>query len=195
MPFEIHVNIWGWRGIGVEWGRVGHVMLSDPTSNTALLSQFPHQLGEPSVPKGPNVFLNYSETFAAEGGPPDVVFSITIADQYIAPFQSARLDHLTRPVWDWDPAPPTETHCARSAYDALRAARMPIDPLDEYVIGQGERREILPNTLWHLLTQIGKVPIAQTGANLAVDDILAKESAVAFARSSTRVDPSISDIA
>jgi hypothetical protein len=182
MPLTLDVSIWGWQGVGVVWGRVGHVMVSDPSTNTALLSQFPHRLGQASVPKGPNILIPFADTYTLEGGNPDVIFEITISDNMIAAFNPQVQNELARPIWDWDPTPPTQTHCARSAYDALKAGGLNIDPTNQYAIQNGQTNEILPNSLWSLLETAGYQPISQNSPNLDLQTINDNEKAVAFAR-------------
>jgi len=183
MALLLNVHIWGWRGLGVEWGRVGHVMIANPSSNVSLLSQFPHGLGQPSVPKGPNICLSFTDTYKAEDDSmPDAIFEISIQDQFLVAFQAMRENHLARPIWDWDPTAPTQTHCARSAYDSLRAGGIAIDPDGAWVIADGETCEILPNTLWYLLEQVGAKVVRMTQQNLKFETLRQNELAVSLAR-------------
>ena len=184
MPLTLDVSIWGWEGIGgVDgWGRVGHVMVSDPSTNTALLSQFPHRFGQASVPKGPNILMPFSETYLEEEGVPDVIYEITISDASVAAFQTMASNHLNRPIWDWDPTPPTQTHCARAVYDSLKAGGLPIDPTNQYVIKDGQTNEILPNSLWKLMEDAGIQPSVQRSANFDSQTIKDNETVVSFAR-------------
>ena len=182
MPRSIQVYIWGWRGLGIEWGRVGHAMIADPSTQTAILSQFPHKPGDPSVPYGPNTRLSYGDTYRAEGGQPDAIFGLSIADADCAAFDAACADHLARPFWDWDPAPPTQTHCARSCYDALVAGGIPIDPAGDYVILPGQTNEILPNSLWTLLAQAYATPVLASRTNLDAAGLQSLEDGVVAKR-------------
>lgn len=126
MPRMLDVTIWGWKDIGFFWGSVGHVMITEAEATQVLLSQFPHAVGQPSVPRGPNTLLSFSETEAEEARPAGIVFRVNVPDDLSFDLMAA--DHRARPIWDWDPIPPTQTHCARAAYDALRAGSVPIDP-------------------------------------------------------------------
>ena len=154
MPLAVDVWIWGWEGIGVTvgaWqGRVGHVMVTPSDSTTVLLSQFPHALGLPTSIEGPNTRLSFQDTRTAEQSDVSVVYGVTVPDGDV--FMSMVNNEVARPIWSWDPEPPTQTHCARAAYDALKAGGVPIDPANDYVIANGEHNEILPDTVWSLLS-------------------------------------------
>ena len=182
MPLKLDLSIWGWQGVGIGWGRVGHAMVSDPTTNTSLLSQFPHLPGQAAAPRGPNILMSFSNTYALEGGNPDVVYEITIADNMIAAFNAQVRNEVARPTWDWDPTPPKETHCTRAAYDALMAGGLGIDPGNRYAIQNGQTNEILPNSLWSLMEAAGYQPISQNAVNLDPQTISDNEKAVAYAR-------------
>lgn len=184
MAFLIDVSIWQWRAFGVigsEWASVGHVMVSD-TSDVSLLSQFPHGLHGRSVPKGPNTKLSFQDTYTEEEYSPDVIFRIAVNDKYSIRFREEVADHVNRPIWDWDPTPPLETHCARAGYDALRAAGVAIDPENRYVIEDGHTNEILPNSLWMLLEDAGYHPRLKKWENFAQKTIEDNEKIVSFAR-------------
>ncbi|HUN92015.1 MAG TPA: hypothetical protein VMU33_08155 [Burkholderiaceae bacterium] len=159
MSLTVNITIWGWRGLGIgPGGSVGHVMISE--SDTSVdVSQFPHGLGGEPTPWGPNTTLTFSQTNTEMDRPPGVVYTIDIPDP--AAFAAAANDHRSRPDWCWDPEPPFETHCARAAYDVLKAGGVNIDAAGDYAITNGERREIIPNTLWSLLEDLPQAQITQ----------------------------------
>jgi hypothetical protein len=158
-------------------------MVVDPVVfATPLLSQFPYRPGQGRRPRGPNNKLSFQQTYKEEGNDPDAIFELVIDEAFSTKFQTAVADHVGRPIWDWNPMPPKETHCARAAYDALRAGGVPIDPRNWYVIKDGEMNEILPNSVWRLLEDAGFRPIVKNSENLSLRDIQDNENAVAFAR-------------
>jgi hypothetical protein len=136
-------HVWGWHELGIFWGSVGHVMITKAGTPHVILSQFPHAVGQPTAPKGPNTLLSVVDTEAEEARPPGIVFRVRVPDDEA--FEQMAANHRARPIWDWDPTPPMETHCARSAYDALRAGGVPIDPDGRYVIADGETNQIIPD--------------------------------------------------
>ena len=170
-PQAVDVYIWGWS---VDYRSVGHAMVTAANSQTALLSQFPHAAGQRSVMRGPNVLMSYPDTFGDENRPPSVVFRVTLPKP--ADFAGMVDNHLKRPTWYFDPAAPDETHCARSSYEALRAGGVALDPNGKYVVADGERKQILPNTLWALLhVTPGIQTIQQSEENLLEEVRLAYE--------------------
>jgi len=161
----LDVVIWGWKDLGFFWGSVGHVMIAEAATTNVLLSQFPHTVGQPSVPRGPNTLFSFSDTEAEEARPAGVVFRVTVPDE--SSFDAMAANHRARPIWDWDPTPPMQTHCARAAYDALRAGSVPIDSENRYVITPGHTRQIIPDTIWALLKSVPEVAvISQTATEL-----------------------------
>jgi hypothetical protein len=161
MSSGIEVTIWGWKGIGIgPGGSVGHVMITNAGTAGVVLSQFPHAVGDPETPYGPNTTLSFLETKHEMNRPVGVVFAIDIPDTIS--FSAMASNERERPIWCWDPELPRETHCARAAYDALRAGGLNIDPEDRYLIHDGERKEILPNSLWTLLSRVAGASVVQT---------------------------------
>ncbi len=178
---KINISIWGWKGIGIVWGRVGHVMIST-LDDEVILSQYPHQYGQEPVPSGPNTKFSFDDTYKIERGEPDVIFRVTIENQFIDSFTATVNDHVSRKIWDWDPINPAETHCARAAYEALKAGGILIDQENAYKIGYNEKNEILPNSIWYLLDDLGIKPITQTKDNLLQTLIEDNEKVIAFIR-------------
>jgi hypothetical protein len=154
---DVDVSIWGWKDLGIFWGSVGHVMITAAGTQEVILSQFPHAFGQPTCPCGSNNLLSFDQTNFTEGRLPSIVFRVSIPDE--AAFAAMAEQHVARPIWDWDPMPPKQTHCARSSYDALRFGKVPIDPDGHYVIVDDERLQIIPNTLWTLLEGLSGVEI------------------------------------
>lgn len=114
---DVDVYIWRWDGIPTLGGRVGHVMITEATSTQVILSQFPHQMNQPSTMRGPNWTYSYDETFDAEGTLPDNVFRVNVPDD--AEFDAEAASQRQRKIWNWTPSNSDETHCARAAYDSL----------------------------------------------------------------------------
>lgn len=181
MPTSVDVYIWGWEGLGfgagpVE-GSVGHAMITGAGLQQVILSQFPHAFGQPSRPRGPNTMLNFDDTYAAENRNAGVVFRVQVPNE--SDFNAKAADHRTRPVWDWDPTSPGETHCARSCYDSLRAGGVALDPNGDYVIKDGDTCQIIPDTLWVLLNRVpGIVKINGTAQPLPDQERLNYEADV-----------------
>lgn len=189
MAKDIQVSIWGWLGlgfqipqVGINWGSVGHCMVSDDQGS--LVSQFPHppQPQGISSPHGPNTLYSVKDTMTTEGRPPSVVFDLTIPDDKEADFAQAVA--LARGVafWDWDPIPPVQTHCARAAYDVLVAGGINLDPPGAFTPRAGQRKEILPNMVWYLLEAMGAQPTQVTEANLSFQHIQDNTLLVVLAR-------------
>jgi hypothetical protein len=171
----VYVTIWGWRELGFFWGSVGHVMITEANTPEVILSQFPHAVGQPSAPRGPNTLLSYADTNAEEGRPPGIAYRVNLPSE--AGFDLMAANHRARPIWDWDPTPLMQTHCARSSYDALRAGAVPIDPAGRYAIAPGETNQIIPDSLWDLLKTVpGIVVISQTSESLPPDERAAYEA-------------------
>lgn len=190
MARTLHVNIWGWRGIGISapglgpsWGSVGHAMLSDPATNTALLSQFPHRRGEVSAAHGPNILMTYRDTIEEEGRSADVTYEVTIQDGCLADLDRAVAIEVACPFWDWDPMPPMQTHCARAVYEALVASGIDIDPHNRFTSKPGDRRQLLPNMLWYLLSLYCPHPFHQQVPNLDLKTIEDNQRVVTLVRS------------
>jgi hypothetical protein len=140
------------HSVGADhFGRVGHVMLTDEADSVSIVSQFPHGPNGTSAARGPNVTLEYDETYTAERGEVSVIFEYEVSADRKDAFDAMANNHTRRPTWCWNPTAPYETHCARAAYECLRAGGAKIDPTNYYLIGDGERRQIVPNTLWRLL--------------------------------------------
>jgi hypothetical protein len=148
-------------------GSVGHVMITEGTSRTAILSQYPHAYGGDSAGHGPNILFDFEQTMATSGRP-DKIFKVTIPDD-IAFDRTAKQNIAPhRPWWDWLPERRKgETHCARAGYDALKAGGLPL-------IGQDakpdEWEQILPGTLGDLLDRLA----AKAKAANDISDLLDK---------------------
>jgi hypothetical protein len=171
----VDVTIWGWYELGIFWGSVGHVMVTEAGTEQVLLSQFPHSFRQPTAPKGPNTTLSFSDTNQELKRDPSVIFRVDILNT--AAFDAMVANHRQRPVWDWDPTPPMQTHCARSSYDALRAGGVPIDPGSEYNITDGDTNQIIPNSLWDLLEKVPDVQlVTKNEDNLPTEERLAYEA-------------------
>ena len=182
MPTSVDVSIWGWR-LGDDLS-VGHVMLTDAASQDVFLSQFPanHSF------EGQNTKFTYEQTYSTEGRPPDVVYRIAVPNG--SAFASQVANEVARPTWCWDPEPPTETHCARSSYDALNAGLVLIDPACAYVIQDGERNENIPNRLWQLIEDApGVAQTVQPGSNLDQPSLLKLEREHAERARQARLTP------
>jgi hypothetical protein len=165
----VDVTIWGWSELGFFWGSVGHVMLTEVDSTNVILSQFPHAPGQPTAPRGPNTLFSFPETTNAENRPSGIVFRVQVTDE--TNFDAVAANHRDRPIWDWDPTPLTQTHCARSSYDALRAGGINLDPTGRYVIVPGQTNQIIPDSLWALLKSVpGIVVVRQTAEVLPVGE-------------------------
>ena len=192
MTRTVLVSIWSWQGLGFtikgpeggHWGSVGHCMLSEPGLNDTLLSQFPHEYGpnQPSLAHGKNVRFTVPQTRDTENRDPSVVFQFDIDNDRELAFKQAIQNQLDTPFWDWNPMPPYETHCARSVYEALIAAGVPIDPSGAFTYGAGHRQEILPNMLWYLLERIGTPTVGPKEPNLDLATIKDNTRLVRFAR-------------
>ena len=121
------VNVYVWRASGIiinDSGSAGHIMVAEFKSPDVILSQFPHKLGEPRTSKGPNTFLNWRDTYSAMGRPPDEIYTVFVPNDKA--FDDEANEHRKRKTWFWKPKTSDQTHCARSAYDALRAGGVPI---------------------------------------------------------------------
>ncbi|MDQ6938692.1 MAG: hypothetical protein M3119_00885 [Verrucomicrobiota bacterium] len=112
-------------------------MVTEHQSREVLLSQFPRARGESGTPHGFNRRFDYKQTMADEGRRPSKVLVVNVPND--KGFDAAVKDHTTRTYWDKYPNKPDETHCARAAYDALKAGGVPLEGHDN---GQ-----ILPKTL------------------------------------------------
>lgn len=177
MGTTIDIAIWGYRIDASFAVSVGHVMITYADSVQVVLSQFPHQPGAPRVAHGPNLCFSYDQTIQEEGRTASAIYRLPLA----APtaFEATAKGHRERRVWDWNPMAPAETHCARSSYDSLKAAGVDIDPFNQYVAADGQRRQIIPNTLWVLLDRsVQATCIAQTEPNLPDNERLAFEADV-----------------
>jgi RHS repeat-associated protein len=133
---DVNVYVWEQKG-----SSIGHVMVTESGSATVLLSQFPHGPGGDRRPEGPNKQLSYEETLREEGRPPDHVLKVNVPND--AAFNAEVADHTRRLAWSWLPKGNEETHCARAAYDSLKAGGVPL-------VGQ-DSGQILPGTLGGLL--------------------------------------------
>lgn len=178
---NINISIWGWKGLGVVWGHVGHVMISN-LDNEVILSQYPHKYGQKFTPRGPNTKFSFKDTYNEEKSTPDVIFSLVIKKNFVESFVETVNNHTERKIWDWDPKNPSETHCTRSAYEALKSGGVLIDQDNVYKIENNERKEILPNSVWYLLDDLGIKPIMQKKDNLLQKIIEDNEKIITFAR-------------
>ena len=175
MGRSAQISIWGWKFSESFSFSVGHVMVTEPGTENVILSQFPHAAGAPTVAYGPNTCLTFGQTYDEEARDPSIVFIASIVNPEA--FDTMALNHRNRPIWDWDPTPPTQTHCARSGYDTLQAGGVAIDLEGRYVITNGETNEIIPNTLWYLLQQVpGIKVVSQIEDNLPDVERLAYEA-------------------
>ena len=139
-------------------------MITDAGTKNVQLSQFPHSFDEPTSSHGPNTTLSWAETVTTEGSNPDKVFRIHLPDD--DGFAKAVEDQKSRKYWDWKPdSKKSETHCARAAYDALKAGGLPIDPSADQKSGQ-----LLPGTLGDLLGDLAKSP-KPGGANWTIEQL------------------------
>ncbi len=132
------VDVYVWNRSGTS---VGHVMVTEAGRTTVILSQFPHGPGGESRPDGPNRRLTYDQTWREEARLPDRILRIHVPND--AAFDAAVANHIRRLEWNWLPTTGEQTHCARAAYDSLRAGGVPL-------AGQ-DRGQILPGTLGDLL--------------------------------------------
>jgi hypothetical protein len=145
---NVDVYVWEWKNLGVigpGQHSVGHVMVIDDGTQNVEVSQFPHGVGEPSKPKGPNHTLSFSDTSTEEQGrTPDAKFFVHLPNPTAF---HARVDNETkRQWWDWDPHGPNETQCARAGYDVLKAGGLPL-------WGYGDQGLIMPGWLTVKLNQ------------------------------------------
>jgi RHS repeat-associated protein len=145
---DVDVYIWKWKGLGVVGPgqhSVGHVMVIDDGTQNVEVSQFPHGVGEPSTPKGPNHRLNYNDTFTEENERnPDTKFLVHLPNP--PAFHAAVQNEVSRSWWVWDPHGPNQTQCARAGYDVLKAGGLPL-------WGYGDQGEIMPGWLSVKLNQ------------------------------------------
>ncbi len=153
------IDPWGLRDVDVYiWHKnlsmfgyarrvAGHVMVTEAGTKTVLLSQFPHVPGGASTSNGPNVKMNYFDTMMAELDVPTKIFRVYVPDD--AKFDAAVLDHITRKNWNWWPTNNSQTHCARSAHDALSAGGVPMG---------SNTGQILPGTVGDALSSLAKKP-------------------------------------
>jgi hypothetical protein len=121
-----------WRARVLTWS-AGHVMITEDDATfgrepTVILSQFPHPPGGRSRPRGMNVRFAFRETLRDLGRGVDFVFRVRIPDG--AAFDAEAAKHRSRPRWDCHPSRRDETHCARAAYDALKAGGVPLRGAD-----------------------------------------------------------------
>jgi hypothetical protein len=101
------------------------MVIDDGTQNVEV-SQFPHGVGEPSTPRGPNHTLSYNDTYTEEQNRnPDSKFLVHLPNPTAFHAQVENETH-TRKIWDWDPHGPNETQCARAGYDVLKAGGLPL---------------------------------------------------------------------
>ena len=122
---DVNVYVWNARGIIINpSGSAGHIMVTEYKSNDTILSQFPHQLGGPRTSEGPNYLLNRKDTYKAMGRPPDAIYTVNVPDDKA--FNDEACKQRRKTTWNWKPTNPDQTHCARAAYDALRAGGVPI---------------------------------------------------------------------
>ncbi|WP_432262915.1 hypothetical protein [Cupriavidus sp. TMH.W2] len=174
---DIDVVIWGYRADAPFSVSVGHVMITYTGTHDVVLSQFPHRPGTPRVARGPNICFTYAQTIAEEARPASAIYRLKVPN--LADFEQTAQGHRSRLVWDWDPMQPQETHCARSSYDSLKAAAFDFDPLNQYVAISGQRKQIIPNTLWVLLDRSTNATcMEQTEGNLPESERLAFEADV-----------------
>jgi hypothetical protein len=99
---------------------VGHVMITENAAGPdAILSQFPHGVGESRTGTGKNHTLNRNDTFH-EMGVPDEFYIVHVNDDKAFDDEACK---QRNPDWMWAkyPSKPGETHCAKAAHDALRA--------------------------------------------------------------------------
>jgi len=145
---DIEVYIWNSQ---VTSGSVGHVMITEyNATKDVILSQFPKKMWISSN----NTLKNIQQTSDKEyGRPADKKFLIRIPDDKA--FDSVVADHVGRKTWNWKPSTDDQTHCARSAYDALKAGGLPL-------AGQ-DKGQILPGTLGDLLDNLSKTSSPRNG--------------------------------
>jgi len=118
-------------------------MITEHDSDDVILSLFP----ETRARSGPNTQLDKAKTLAREDGRlPDKKFTVHVPDD--AAFDKAVANHTARKIWNWLPTNDNETHCGRSAYDALKAGGIPLQGQD--------KGQILPGTLEDLLYELSK---------------------------------------
>lgn len=126
---------------------VGHVMVTDSNSRHVLLSPFPIE----SSPWNLNVPLGFEETMGKESRNPDYKFRVTVEENG---FQAVAQDHASRTWWVCLPVADDQTQCARAAYDALRAGRVPLPGLGALPFGPGS----MPRTLAQNLKNLSASP-------------------------------------
>jgi len=135
---DVDVYIYHWVGVGFTTpacsGSVGHALMTEAGTHNVMLSQFP----EPHGMKEKNTWLDWNDTVKREEGrQPDDGFHVRLPDgRNVA---VAVINHKDRPIWDWWPTGPTETHCAYSVASALIAGGLPIQLSGTH--------EILPDAL------------------------------------------------
>jgi len=159
---DVDVCIWKRKGLGVgPYSRVGHVLVKEAGTKEVLLSQFPHDVGQSSKPRGPNTRLSLDDTRKEEGGLETVRFRIHLPNDDA--FNKVVRDEVGRPYWNWDPTKTNQTHCARSAYDALKAGGLPIHGKD--------RGQIFPGQLEDILETFAKNPASLEGSECSVNEL------------------------
>jgi len=111
-PFGLrYVDVYVWNAKGSS---VGHVMVTEDSSQQVILSQFPAN----GMPLGQNVTKSFSDTMAAEGRPADSVWRIDVPNDNAFDQAAAHERGLSR--WSWDPSKNT-TQCSIAASRSLRA--------------------------------------------------------------------------
>ncbi len=133
----------------------------DPIGEQGGVSQFPHDVGQSSKPRGPNTRLSLDDTRKEEGGLETVRFRIHLPNDDA--FNKVVRDEVGRPYWNWDPTKTNQTHCARSAYDALKAGGLPIHGKD--------RGQIFPGQLEDILETFAKNPASLEGSECSVNEL------------------------
>jgi RHS repeat-associated protein len=153
----VDVYVWRWRRLGVLGGRVGHVMVTEHNSEKIISSPFPS-------PRGRHEHMYnkpYGLTYIAEGDDaPDDLFEVFVPDD--AAFNSEARKQNKMTTWDWLPdVCKSETHCARAAYNMLKAGGVPVSGQD-----QGQ---IFPNTLGNILRNLAHQQQGASPNNWQVD--------------------------
>ena len=142
-PFGLRwVDVYVWNGGGFS---AGHIMITEHNSEKVRLSQWPTKRWLSTR----NTQRSFKHTWRSEGRPPDNVYWVFVPDD--AAFDAACADHADRDSWTAFPKAGSETHCARSSYDALQAGGV---PLSGYDTGR-----IFPGNLGSLLQAIATSPI------------------------------------
>ena len=135
---DVDVYIWDWRGLGVVGdGSVGHVMITEHNSSEVILSLFPRNTWF----SNPNTRYSVMDTHLKMGRSYDRMYVVKVPNDEA--FDRVAADHRARDIWNWSPTNNNQTHCTRSAYDALKAGGVPLSGHDS--------SQILPRVLDELL--------------------------------------------